>query len=184
MLWSDFLTKVKEHKIHFTEEMLLERLLDKFRWPKNYPWGQPSIEIIDEGGQNQQYFFEKEGYLDPIKAIKAYEEGYTLILSNCGSLTKDTWIIQQMMNSYCKETVNINLYFGNGKKSLSFDKHSHEYNVLVKNIFGESEWIIDDNKHVLNNQNVLVIPKNVNHQVTKINSPKLSMTCNMGYEIG
>ena len=168
MSWSDFLDQVKKHKIHLTEEMVLERLLDKFRWPKEYPWGQPSIEIIDEHGEKQQDFFCWRGYLDSEKAIKAYEEGYTFILSNCGGFVKDTWILQQWLNDYCGVLRNINLYFGNGKKSISFKRHNHNYGVLVKNIYGESDWIIDGKKHTLKDQNILSFKSTVYLKVFKL----------------
>ena len=184
MSLNDLINKIQNHHIKFTEELLLDRLYDKFRWTKHYPWGQPTIEIIDEYGINQQYFFDGKGYLESENAIKAYKDGFTLVLSMCGGITKDTWQIQQWINEYCGSERDVNLYFGNGKKSTSFDKHSHDYGVLVKNIFGESEWLIGGNHYILNNQNVLIIPKYVDHQVLKINKPKLSMTCNMGDEIG
>lgn len=180
MLWPDFLHKIKLHKIHLTEEMVLERLLDKFRWPKKYPWGQSSIEIIDEEGEKQQNFFDESGYIIPQKAIKAYEDGYTLILSNCGGFVKDTWIIQQWLNDYCNSFRNCNLYFGNGKKTVSFKKHNHNHGVLVKNIYGESDWIIDGREYTLKEQNAVAFKSYIDHEVVGLKSPKLSMTCNLG----
>ena len=76
----------------------------------------------------------------------------------------------------------MNFYFGNGKKSVSFDKHQHDYSVLVKNVYGKSKWIIDEEEKVLENQDILWFDKNINHQVIEINTPKLSITCNIDVE--
>ena len=75
--------------------------------------------------------------------------------------------------------VNCNFYFGNGKKSISFNKHQHEYPVIVKNIYGNSKWIIDEKEVILKDQDVIWFDKNIDHQVVSINKPKLSMTCNI-----
>jgi mannose-6-phosphate isomerase-like protein (cupin superfamily) len=175
---------INNKKINLTEEMILERFLDRMRWPKEYHDGQPSLECIKEKGIKHQDFFKQDGYLDSEKCIKTYEEGYTLILSNCGGLTRDIWIIQQLINSYCKSFRNCNLYLGSGRKSVSFPKHTHDYAVLVKNIYGESEWLIGGEKRTLKNQDCLFFDKNTEHEVINIESSKLSLTCDLGNIIG
>ena len=101
------------------------------------------------------------------------------ILSNVGGISKDLWMIQQLLNYRFGCEINCNLYFGNGKKSISFDAHDHDYPVLVKNIYGKSKWIIDKEEKMLENQDVIFFDKNVTHQVIEINTPKLSLTCNL-----
>ena len=170
---------IKNKNVDLTEEQVLERLLDRYRWPYKYPWGQPSIEAILEDGTKHQRFFSRDGYLDSEACIKCYEDGYTLIISNIGGFNKDTWTINQLLNNYYKINVNCNFYFGNGKKSVSFKKHSHEYPVIVKNVYGDSTWIIDEKEVILRNQDVVYFDEGINHEVIKINQPKLSITCNM-----
>jgi len=34
---------IKDYKIYLKEEDILNRIQDRIRWPKKYPWGQPSI---------------------------------------------------------------------------------------------------------------------------------------------
>lgn len=179
MVEDRFLKTLENKKVNLTEDHVLERLLDRRRWPKQYLNGQPSVEAILENGNKHQDFFCEDGYLDSEKCIKCYEEGYTLILSNIGSFTKDTWIIQKLLNINFKTEINCNFYFGNGKKSISFPKHQHEYPVIVKNIYGKSKWIIDQKETLLSNQECIWFDKFVNHQVVEINSAKLSLTCNI-----
>lgn len=166
-------------KINLTEEDILEKLLDRRRWPKFYPWGQPSVEVINKDGTKHQDFFDKDGDLDSLKCIKCYEEGYTLILSDVGELSKDLWLIQEHLNKVFNRYINCNLYFGNGKKSVSFPKHQHEYPVIVKNIYGKSKWIINEKEVILKDQECIWFDKFIDHQVVTIDSAKLSLTCNI-----
>ena len=73
----------------------------------------------------------------------------------------------------------MNFYFGNGKKSVSFEKHNHPYSVIVKNIYGKSKWIIDNKERILENQDLLWFNELIDHQVVEINTSKLSLTCNI-----
>lgn len=170
---------IKNKKVSLTEEQVLERFLDRYRWPKKYSWGQPSVEAILENGTKHQNFFSDDEYLDSEACIKCYEDGYTLIISNIGGFSKDVWTINQLLNYHFKVNVNCNFYFGNGKKSISFDKHNHDYPVIVKNIYGESKWIIDEKEVVLKNQECIWFDKFIDHQVIEIANAKLSMTCNI-----
>jgi hypothetical protein len=87
--------------------------------------------------------------------------------------------LQYYLNDKFNQNVWCNFYFGNGEKTPSFPAHSHPYQVIVKNIFGKSEWEIDGNAYILQDQDALYLPKECSHQVTKIFSTKLSMTCNI-----
>jgi len=87
--------------------------------------------------------------------------------------------VQQSLNQTFKKYINCNLYFGNGNKSISFPKHSHDYPVIVKNIYGTSRWIIDEKEVVLKDQDVICFNKGINHQVVEISDAKLSLTCNI-----
>ena len=177
----DKVTKIlKELKVSITESEILDRLLDRLRWPKTYSlYDMPSVEAINEDGSKHQSFFNDDNYLNSMNCIQCYEEGYTLILSNVGGLCKDLWLIQEILSDNFKRFIDCNLYFGNGKKSVSFKKHRHEYPVIVKNLYGSSKWIINDKEIVLNDQNAIWFDKETDHQVIEINEPKASLTCNI-----
>ena len=179
MVEDNFLKTIRNKKVNLTELQVLERFYDRFRWPIKYPWNQPTIEAIDEDGTKNQDFFWTDGFVDPDKCIQKYLDGYTLIISNIGGFCKDTWETQALLNDYFKKNINCNFYFGNGKKSISFGKHSHNYSVLVKNIYGKSDWIIDKQSITLQNQDCVWFNKDVDHQVISIDNHKLSMTCNI-----
>lgn len=170
----DFL---KSKKINLTEDDILDRILDRHRWPKIYPmYNQPSIEAINENGEKDQDFFWKDEYVDSEKCIKRYEDGYTLIFSRVSEFCRDTWIFYQLLMKTFNTVCTSNFYFGNGKKSISFNKHNHPYPVVVKNIFGESKWVIDEKEIILKDQDCISFDKFIDHQVIQINKPKLSMT--------
>ena len=37
---------ISDLTINLTEQDILDRFYDRLRWPKKYPWGQPSVEVI------------------------------------------------------------------------------------------------------------------------------------------
>ena len=174
---------VRGMKVNVNEEDILFKIIDKWRWPRQYPWGDPSIEVIDEDGRKSRDFYEdgpEGGYVDPYKCIDKYHEGKTLILGSAQWLFRDTKNISDFLNQAHQYHCNINFYFGKGTKSTSFKSHAHTYAVLVKNIYGESDWIINDQKISLGKQDVICFEYDTPHEVVQINKPKLSMTCNLG----
>ena len=179
MVEDNLLNTLHKHKIKISEEKIHERLFDRYRWPIKYPWGQPTVEVITEEGSKHQDFFYKDGFIDTNKCLSLYEEGYTLILSNVGTLFSDFVFVQGKLNQKYKKWINCNLYFGNGKKSISFPKHTHPYAVIVKNIFGESKWIINKQEVIIKDQECIWFDKETDHEVVQINKPKASLTCNI-----
>lgn len=179
MVDDSILNKLNKIQVNLSETEVLDRLLDRMRWPKNYINEQPSVEAIKEDGSKHQDFFEEDQYLNSAKAIKCYEDGYSLILSNIGGFNHSTFLIQEVLNDHFQKRINCNFYFGNGLKSVSFEKHKHDYPVIVKNIYGTSKWIVDEKEVILSNQDVIWFDKNTYHQVIEISEPKLSMTCNI-----
>ena len=180
MVEDNFFQIIKDIKVNLSEEIVLERLHDRLRWPKIYQhFNQPSIEAILEDGSKTQDFFCDDGYIDAEKCIKKYQEGYTLIFSQVGSFCRDTLLIQNILKEKFKKHVWCNFYLGNGRKSVSFKKHRHEYAVVVKNIFGQSKWIINEQPIILKNQEVIYFGKDIDHQVVEINNAKMSMTCSI-----
>ena len=170
---------ISDLTINLTEQDILDRFYDRLRWPKKYPWGQPSVEVIKEDQEPYQDFFCEDGYIDVEKCLKYYKDGYSLIISRIGWFTKETTQLQNLLSKFYNQTINCNFYFGTGKKTISFPPHSHSYMVLVKNIYGSSTWLINNKKVKLNKQKVLFLERNTTHQVIRIDNKKLSMTCNI-----
>jgi len=164
---------------NLSEETIFEKFEDIHRWPYEYLFGQPTVEII--GLDRMSLFvsgsYIENAYVDKNLVKKYYDEGYTIIISRVNYLTKELRNYNQMIKKYHKN-ININLYMSKGKKIISFPLHKHDYNVLVKNIKGSSTWIKEKDTVLLENQNVLCIPKFTNHQVIEIHKPKISLTCN------
>ncbi len=74
MIQDKFIKTLKNKKINLSEKDVLERILDRRRWPRHYICGQPSIEaIMEDGRTTSQDFFDKDGYVNSIECIKLYE---------------------------------------------------------------------------------------------------------------
>lgn len=175
----DLIKLTEETNINFSFGYLVDRIKDRYRWPFRYYSGQPTVEIILEDGIKTDCIFSADGYVDPNQVLKYYEDGYTVLLSRIQTLHPDIINLAHIVNKYCNLEVNMNIYFGKGLSSVSFPKHTHEYPVLVKSVQGSSEWLIDNKNITLDGQKVIFFDKNIEHEVIKINSPKITITCNL-----
>jgi hypothetical protein len=180
-VFSEHLTvEASQVPIEFGIDEMLERLNDRYRWPVRYHDGQPSVEVILEDGDKTDVLFSaKDKYLIPELVHEYYNNGYTILVSRVQQIHKDVIRLSNIVNNFCGCEVNINAYFGRGTKSVSFPPHQHEYAVLVKNVTGVSEWLIDNRSKTLKDQDVLYFDAFIDHAVTKIIEPKFTLTCNL-----
>lgn len=128
--------------VQFTETQLIERITDRYRWPRFYrnDINYPTLERIDDNGNKVQDFFYKDGFVQAEKLIDFYHQGYTIILSGVQYLLKDITNISDRITQTVKKEIDANCYFSKGEKFVSFPKHNHEYPVIIKNAFGKSTW--------------------------------------------
>ena len=171
--------KVKNTAIYISEQQVLDFLKIKHRWPLNYPSGQPSVEIISNNGDMRRVpFFDAFGYLDYDKWKHFYDLGYTTVVSNILDLNDQLRNLAFMLRDELGNDINGNFYFSKPGQKPSFDLHTHPYHVIVKQIYGESQWICGDKKLLLKPQETLWIPKKTPHAVLSKDNNKLSLTLN------
>ena len=171
---------IKDFKISLTEQELLELLQIRKRWPHKYLWGQNTVEIIS----NQQtcesiFFFKADGYLDYEKWFDFYNLGYTTIISNALDINKELRHLNKILTNVTGLSICGNLYFSKPGQTPSFYKHKHDYDVIVKQIYGETEWFLNDKKFILKPNYTCIIEKNMYHQVLNKQDKKLSLTLNI-----
>ena len=167
--------------INLIEKDIINFLKIKKRWPYKYTWGQPSVEIIPNQTTNNQniLFYDIDGYLNFERWEYFYNLWFTTIISNVLDLNDDLRFLQKKITEETGLDVNGNFYFSKPGKKASFDAHKHEYNVLVKQIYGQSKWKINEETFIMEPQNSCIIPKNSIHQVIDKNENKLSLTINL-----
>jgi mannose-6-phosphate isomerase-like protein (cupin superfamily) len=176
---------VQSVDINITENQLLDFLKNIKRWPYKYPWGQGSVEIINNlGTLNKELFFSSKNnfgsnYLDFEKWIYYYDLGYTTIISNILDLTKELRILEKKLSDAIGSNINANFYFSKPGQLPSFEPHAHSYHVIVKQIYGNSEWQIENKKLILKPKKTLIVPKNTLHAVINKLDKKLSLTINI-----
>ena len=170
---------VKSSNINLTENDVLNFLKNKKRWPLSYPWGQPSVEVIDTDSSTHQEFFSNDSFIDYDECKKYYDLGYTIIISNILDLNNDLRLLNKKLYDETGLAINGNFYFSKPGQVASFKKHNHVYDVIVKQIYGESEWLLNDKPIKLKDGNVCLVPKNTYHQVINKTSNKLSLTLNI-----
>jgi hypothetical protein len=171
---------VEKTEIDLSEKQILEYLKIEKRWPINYNWyNQPSVEIISNLGHSRNYFFNVDGYLDFEKWYEMYKLGFTTIISNVLDLNDSLRDLKNCIKTKLGTIVNGNFYFSLPGKKASFNLHKHQYHVIVKQIYGDSDWMIGKNKFTLKSKQVTHIPINTDHAVMSKNNKKLSLTLNI-----
>ena len=149
-------------------------------FPSHDPWGQPSIEIIAENEYLvSDLFFKSDSYFDFERWKKFYDLGFTTIISNVLDLNEDLRLLNKKLTEHTGLVINGNLYFSKPGRRASFSYHTHEYDVIAKQIYGDAEWKIDEKIYNLKPGNTCIIPKNVYHQVLNKENDKLSLTINL-----
>ena len=170
---------VNAHPIHVDEKDVLELLQIKRRFLKEFPWGQPTVEVI---GQHRMIanFFDTEGVFLYDEWKKHYDAGFTTIITNVLDLTSELRDLDKKIFSYVGRHINGNFYFtkGSTKNRVSFDLHNHEHHVIVKPIYGKSSWICGGRDFVCDKE-AFIIDKEEFHCVYKCTEPKLSLTLSL-----
>jgi mannose-6-phosphate isomerase-like protein (cupin superfamily) len=166
-------------EIKITEKEVLSFLKIIKRWPLNYPWGQSSVEIINNYNNNINTFFNSDGFLNYDEWYKYYNKGYTTILSDVLDLNDQLRKINMDLKYKIGNEVNANLYFSKSKQLASFKPHSHSYPVIVKQIYGQCHWKINNKKVTINPQDTFYIPAETIHSVESSKEKRLSLTINL-----
>lgn len=166
--------------VSITEKMLFERFVDRYRWPRYYIDPRyPTLERLNDRGEKVQDFFWEDGFLQTEKLIDFYNQGYTIVISGVQFLFNDIAKISGQFMQEIGHEINANCYLSKGTKVVSFPSHTHDYSVIVKNVFGRSKWEIDSNEYYLEKQNVFYIEKFKSHCVEEIYESKCSLTFNL-----
>jgi len=172
---------IDECDINLKENDIFDFLKIRNRWPIKYQWGQPTIEIISQFNLNSSNdFFDLNGLFIYERWIQYYNMGFTTVISNVLDLNSQLRELQEKIFAYTGSKINGNFYFSSGSANhrVSFPPHKHDYNVIVKPIYGKSKWNISGKDLEISNKSLL-IPLGEEHSVYECVDKKLSLTLNI-----
>ena len=175
----NFLNFVEKQNIRLREQDILDRLQIRKRWSARHFSNQiPSVQMINNMGTiESSLIFDPDGYLNYEKFLNYYYKGYSFIIIDALDLFNETRKITKVGMDDLGIVPTGNYYFSQGGQEPSFDLHSDDYDIIVKNIYGEATWKIDGRDDlIITNQETLYLPKGVLHKVSSINKPRLSLT--------
>jgi len=171
-----------DHKINLKNADVLNFLKVRRRWPHSYPWGQPAIEIITNKGESVNHYdlFKHDGFINFDIFKSYYDEGFTAIISNVLDLTAELRSLERKLTLGFGSPINANFYISKGNKTqtASFPAHEHEYEVIVKQLHGSSDWLVGGKSLVTHKNDVIVIPTGTQHQVVTVPEERLSLSIN------
>lgn len=170
---------ISNHQINIDEEKILDILQIRYRFQKDW------IHCLNHCGIVNQEFFDYGGYLLYDVWKEYYDMGFTSILYNILDLHADLRSLNEKLRPITGSNRQANFYLSKGTNSRrpSFDAHTHDYNVIVKPIYGKVDWIVNGNSFTVDPEkrpnDVIVIPAFTEHQVIATPEPKLSLTINL-----
>lgn len=167
------------HPVMITSDMVIERLQDRYRWPYCYQHSQSaSVErIADSSGQLLRDFYDDDQYINSRSVLELFRQGSTLVISGVQYLFPDLRSLSEKFAlTLGIAEVPAVLYMGCRTHSPSYPYHCHDHDVLVKNIQGSSTWLIEDQRYVLDQQNVFFIGRDRYHCCEQVHDEKLTVT--------
>ena len=181
---SEFLNEcgnvIANTSINIDEKKMLSLLQIKYRWQKDL------IHVINHCGViNQDFFDLNDSCINYDRWKKFYDMGFTTLMFNVLDLTEELRELNEKLLPIRGSNTLANFYFSKGTETRrpSFDKHTHDYNVIVKPIYGKVHWKINGDDIIVdpvaNPHNVIVVPAYTEHQVVASTEPKLSLTINL-----
>ena len=166
---------VKNHNVSLTEDKIFDLMKIKHRWPKG------SVEVINQLARSSDRFYCSDNFLIFDEWKKLYDLGFTSILCNVLDLTQELRDLDEKMLAIKGSYTNANIYLSNGTNEhrVSFLLHKHDYHVVVKGIYGQSVWQIEDKIVTLNPGDVFMLPVDTPHAVVNTPHPRLTLTLNV-----
>lgn len=163
-----------------TESMVLERLQDRYRWPYDYSRDRrsPSVErIADSTGALLRDFYLEDGYIDSSRITDLYLQGSTLVITGVQTLFPCLSNLTAVLaDAVGLSEVTAVFYMACRSHSQSYPYHSHDHDVLVRNLQGSSQWLIDGTEYQLKDQSVFFIGAGKQHCCTRVEDLKLTVT--------
>ena len=176
--------------VNMTEQDMFDCLSIKRRFPliirshnfphHNHDWEVPSLEIITQWGKITHEIFDAHFYLIFDEWKKYYDLGFTTIISHALDLTSELRQLDKELTKITGKPNYGNLYFSKGSSDhvVSFPHHNHDYDVVVKPIYGKYTWKIGD-EFIENEDGIIYLPTGTYHSVVDVPGPKLSLTLNL-----
>ena len=165
---------IGNHDVTFTEDDIINFIKMRRRWPHG------TLSVINYTHGKNNYVYECDGYLNYPKVKELYDLGFTIQAPHVLDLTEE---LRELNSKLYKirgtETVG-NFYFSKGTTNMaSFPPHTHDYNVVVKPIYGQAEWLVGEDTFIAGPGDVIFIPMECPHAVIKGEEPRLSITFNL-----
>ena len=166
---------IGDHEITLTEEGILDLLQIKYRFPE------AALEVINQCGNTSNGFFDSRKFIIYDRWKRLYDLGFTTLLNNVMDLTAELRALDDKLFEFKGSETNANFYLSAGTKVKrpSFDPHHHDYDVIVKPIYGTCLWRINGQVEQVSPEGVLIIPAGTQHSVCSNEEPRLSLTINM-----
>jgi hypothetical protein len=173
---------IKDHSINLTEQDIFNFLKIEKRWPHRDMLGEPTVQVINNTLEIvDKDFYKVTGYLDYEKWKVYYDKGFTSLITNVLDLTDELRNLQDKIKYIVGNEVESRFIFSKGinDNSAHSIEYVQDYDVIVKQIYGEGHWKIHEQDHVIKKDETLNIRRRLYRNNTKIDGLNLSLILNI-----
>ena len=108
----------KYRVLKISEDQILEKVADKYRWPEYYEDKQHSIEVITSDGKLIKADIGEDKFADAFENTCRYLAGQELVLHRCQTMTKNLTFACNLFSSILGRKLDFTGYFRLGNKPI------------------------------------------------------------------
>jgi len=163
------LAKYRVLKIKETD--ILEKVADRYRWPREYEKKQPSIEVVTLSGKVVESDFKEDNFADAFENTCRYLAGEELILHRCQTLTKNLTYTCNLFSSILGRNLNFSGHMRLGSKPIKSISFSYDYHIIIKNAYGLLKCSLNGKIKILKKEGAIFVRKGTKIKIQEIKEP-------------
>ena len=161
----------KYRVLKINEKDVLEKVADRYRWPREYEEKQPSMEVITLSGKVIKSDFKEDNFADSFENTCRYLAREELVLHRCQTLTKNLTFACNLFSSILGRDLNFSGYLRLGSKPIKPTSFSYKYNIIIKNAYGLLKCSLNGKIKILKKEGAIFVRKGTKVRIEEIKEP-------------
>lgn len=161
----------KYRVLKISEDQILEKVADKYRWPEYYEDKQHSIEVITSDGKLIKADIGEDKFADAFENTCRYLAGQELVLHRCQTMTKNLTFACNLFSSILGRKLDFTGYFRLGNKPIKANKFFYDHHVIIKNAYGLLKCSLDGKIKMLRKEGAIFVKKGTKISIEEIREP-------------
>ena len=161
----------KYRVLKIKEQDILEKVSDRYRWPKEYEKNQSSLEVITFNGKTINGDFKDDNFADSFENTCRYLAGEELVLHRCQTLMKNLTYACNLFSSILGRKLNFTGYLRQGNKKIKPTSFSLKHHIIIKNAYGLLKCSLNGRIKILKKEGAVFVRKGTKIKIEEIKEP-------------